>query len=257
MDHISSRPAPAPAYRDRKRYAWLLSVLVPCTVAIGPALMLASNDPRLSLEERYGNHDGYLAAVMAAASNAMNQGFLLPEDATKLVRQAQTSDVMTAAGSVGVVEFVHANTDQYFLTTNNTEANSLDGTGGGGGWARTGEMFRGWPNDSSAPADTVPVCRLVGKSGGARSDHVFSSNANECTTLKNDASWTYEGDVFRVRPLTNGGCAAGHEVVTRLVKAASQISEQRHRWITDMSLVTPLVAEGWQLEGPVWCGGPV
>ncbi len=46
MEHISPLPAPAPPYRDRKRYAWLLSVLVPCTVAIGPALMLASNDPR-------------------------------------------------------------------------------------------------------------------------------------------------------------------------------------------------------------------
>ncbi len=46
MEHISPLPAPTPPYRDRKRYAWLLSVLVPCTVAIGPALMLASNDPR-------------------------------------------------------------------------------------------------------------------------------------------------------------------------------------------------------------------
>ena len=27
-------------YSDRKRYAWLLSMLVPCAVGIGPALML-------------------------------------------------------------------------------------------------------------------------------------------------------------------------------------------------------------------------
>lgn len=27
-------------YRDRKRYAWLLSLVVPCTVGVGPALML-------------------------------------------------------------------------------------------------------------------------------------------------------------------------------------------------------------------------
>ena len=46
MEHISPLPAPTAPYRDRKRYAWLLSVLVPCTVAVGPALMLASNDPR-------------------------------------------------------------------------------------------------------------------------------------------------------------------------------------------------------------------
>ena len=33
-------------FRDRKRYAWLLSLLVPCSVTIGPALMLYSGDPR-------------------------------------------------------------------------------------------------------------------------------------------------------------------------------------------------------------------
>ena len=38
--------APAPPYRDRKRHAWLLSLLVPCTVALGPALMLISGDVR-------------------------------------------------------------------------------------------------------------------------------------------------------------------------------------------------------------------
>ena len=32
----------ATPYRDRKRYAWLLSILVPCTVAAGPAMMLVS-----------------------------------------------------------------------------------------------------------------------------------------------------------------------------------------------------------------------
>ncbi len=38
--------SPAEPYRDRKRYAWLLSILVPCTVGFGPLLMLATGDPR-------------------------------------------------------------------------------------------------------------------------------------------------------------------------------------------------------------------
>jgi len=46
------------------------------------------------------------------------------------------------------------------------EATSLDGTGGGGGWVRTGEMFRAYANDATAPADTVPVCHLYGKQLG-------------------------------------------------------------------------------------------
>ena len=34
-----------PPYRDRKRYAWLLSLVVPCTVGIGPALMAWTGEP--------------------------------------------------------------------------------------------------------------------------------------------------------------------------------------------------------------------
>ena len=33
-------------YRDRKRYAWILSLLVPASVLVGPALMLLTNDAR-------------------------------------------------------------------------------------------------------------------------------------------------------------------------------------------------------------------
>lgn len=38
-------PIAAAPYRDRKRYAWLLSLLVPCTVGFGPALMMLGGDP--------------------------------------------------------------------------------------------------------------------------------------------------------------------------------------------------------------------
>ena len=41
----TAHPHPQP-YRDRKRHAWLLSLLVPCTVAIGPLLMLILGDVR-------------------------------------------------------------------------------------------------------------------------------------------------------------------------------------------------------------------
>lgn len=39
MASIDSPLANLAPYRDHKRYAWLLSVLVPCTVVIGPALI--------------------------------------------------------------------------------------------------------------------------------------------------------------------------------------------------------------------------
>jgi hypothetical protein len=55
---------------------------------------LATADPRLSLEERYTNHAGYVAAVKAAADKAVAERFLLREDADRLIRQASASTVL-------------------------------------------------------------------------------------------------------------------------------------------------------------------
>ena len=54
----------------------------------------ASGDPRPSLEERYGSHEGYVAAVRKAADKAQTQGFLLAEDAQRLLQAAQASAVL-------------------------------------------------------------------------------------------------------------------------------------------------------------------
>ncbi len=82
---------------------------------------LANNDPRPSLEERYVTHDGYVAAVRAAADNAACQGYLLagpdaalmgakctgpipagfPDDWAVLVNQATASNVCNQPGDGG------------------------------------------------------------------------------------------------------------------------------------------------------------
>jgi hypothetical protein len=54
----------------------------------------AAHDPRPSLEERYGSHAGYVAAVRKAAARAVAEGFLLPEDAADLVSLAEASQVL-------------------------------------------------------------------------------------------------------------------------------------------------------------------
>ncbi len=59
---------------------------------------LASGDPRPSLEERYRDHAGYTAAVKAAADRLVKQRFLLPNDAARLVREAEVSDVLRDRG---------------------------------------------------------------------------------------------------------------------------------------------------------------
>ena len=55
---------------------------------------LASGDPRLSLEERYGSHAGYVTAVTTAASHAVARGFLLQADADALIAAAVASQVL-------------------------------------------------------------------------------------------------------------------------------------------------------------------
>jgi hypothetical protein len=54
----------------------------------------ASGDPRLSLEERYTDHEGYVEAVRNAAANAVQQGFLLQSNADAIIAQAEASDVL-------------------------------------------------------------------------------------------------------------------------------------------------------------------
>jgi hypothetical protein len=54
----------------------------------------ANEDPRPSLEERYVNHAGYVAAVDAAARKAVAEGFLLEADAKALIAGADASDIL-------------------------------------------------------------------------------------------------------------------------------------------------------------------
>jgi hypothetical protein len=55
---------------------------------------VANADPRLSLEERYGTHQGYVDAVKKAAARAVSQGFLLQADSDALIAQATASKVL-------------------------------------------------------------------------------------------------------------------------------------------------------------------
>lgn len=54
----------------------------------------ANNDPRPSLEERYGSHAGFVDAVRKAADKVKASGFLLEKDAPALVKAAEASNVL-------------------------------------------------------------------------------------------------------------------------------------------------------------------
>jgi hypothetical protein len=58
----------------------------------------AAHDSRLSLEERYGSHAGYVCAVKHAAGNLVRQRFLLQDDADRMINEAQSSDILLSLG---------------------------------------------------------------------------------------------------------------------------------------------------------------
>lgn len=55
---------------------------------------IAARDPRLSLEERYGDHAGFVAAVRTAAESLVDARFLLRADADAWIEAAEESDVL-------------------------------------------------------------------------------------------------------------------------------------------------------------------
>ena len=61
-----------------------------------------SGDPRPSLEERYGDRQGYICAVRKATRQAIKERFLLADDATRLIDEA------TAATTDGDLAFLPA-----------------------------------------------------------------------------------------------------------------------------------------------------
>jgi hypothetical protein len=55
---------------------------------------LATGDPRLSVEERYGTQEGYVCTVQKAVARAVHERFLLPGDGRRLMGEVLTSKVL-------------------------------------------------------------------------------------------------------------------------------------------------------------------
>ena len=56
------------------------------------------NRARLSLQERYRNHGGFVSAVAHAARDLVKARFLLEEDAQRYVDAASESEILKPAG---------------------------------------------------------------------------------------------------------------------------------------------------------------
>ena len=60
---------------------------------------IAAGDSRLSLQERYGTHEGFVTAVRVAGRELVRERFMLQADANAFVTAAEESDVLVGTGA--------------------------------------------------------------------------------------------------------------------------------------------------------------
>ena len=144
-----------------------------------------------------------------------------------------------------IVEFHNVFTGHYFVAYDGLEARGIDDGAAGAGWERTLQSFR--------PGGSTPVCRFY--TGGANS-HFFTVEPGECELVKRAPGWIYEGLGFYATRVVNGQCAGNLRTVYRLFNNRQRFNDSNHRYIVDLALVPAMAAQGWSLEGAVFCAKP-
>lgn len=148
--------------------------------------------------------------------------------------------------TVPLIEYVHAQFDHYFITSNPDEIDKLD-RGAFAGWARTGLQFNAY---GAATASAVPVCRFFSTAFAPKSSHFYTPFAGECASRQADTAWMLESaDAFDIAiPAPDGSCASGLIPVYRLYNNG-QGGAPNHRYTTDATVRAQMIGQGWIPEG--------
>ncbi|MFO1306631.1 MAG: metallophosphoesterase [Burkholderiales bacterium] len=151
-----------------------------------------------------------------------------------------------AAASSIAVEYYHAGYGHYFVTASVAEIAALD-AGTPSGWSRTGESFGVFDRGTGGAS---AVCRFwSGQRFAPKSSHFYTPFANECATVKQNADWVYEGDVFAwALPDATGACQSGTQPLYRLYNDGKS-GAPNHRYTTQAAVRTQMLAQGWIAEG--------
>lgn len=174
-------------------------------------------------------------------------------------RSAQIRVVSTGVGSpqafvlrgtgtpefVTLVEYFHSSWNHYFITANAGEIAKLD-NGSFVGWKRTSLEFKAY---ALGTPEASAVCRFFSTAFDPRSSHFYTPVASECTVVKSNPSWAFEGEVFGVQlPSAGGTCAADTIPLYRLYNNG-QGSAPNHRYTTDTGVRDLMLVFGWVPEG--------
>ncbi|MFO1413950.1 MAG: choice-of-anchor D domain-containing protein [Burkholderiales bacterium] len=151
----------------------------------------------------------------------------------------------TTPSTASAIEYYHSQFNHYFVTSDANEIQKLD-NGTFVGWARTGKSFNVYTQTGIGFAD---VCRFFSTSFAPKSSHFYTPFASECTTVKANTNWQFEGSVFSVQiPDTSGVCPSNTSPVYRLYNNG-QGGAPNHRYTTDPAIRSQMIAAGWIPEG--------
>jgi len=150
-----------------------------------------------------------------------------------------------------VIEYYAAALNHYFITADPAEAAMLDAGIAVPGWQRTGVTWHAWANAADR-SDAVPVCRFFGTPGVGPNSHFYTADANECTVVKQNAGWTFEGIAFYIEVPQSGACAPGSEPIYRSFYPGATVVESNHRFLPDLTLHEQMSPPS-VLEGTVMC----
>ena len=144
------------------------------------------------------------------------------------------------------VEYFNGDWGYYFVTAAANEIAALDGGAFGAVWQRTGETFAVWP---AGVAGSTATCRFFSDAFAPKSTHFYTPFANECSLLKTNPAWQYEGIAFYAAlPDASGLCAAGTVPLYRAYNNGIG-GAPNHRFTTSFATLQQMIAAGWSFEG--------
>lgn len=144
------------------------------------------------------------------------------------------------------VEYHHAQFNHYFVTADAHEISILDAGAFGGAWRRTGLAFPVW---TAAGPGTQETCRFfTGATYAPKSSHFYTPYAHECSSLKSNPRWQYEGIAFHLVVNPTGACPVGTAPLYRLYNN-NLSGAPNHRYTESRTVFDQMRAQGWTAEG--------
>lgn len=145
-------------------------------------------------------------------------------------------------------EYYHAGFGHYFVTGSADEAAAID-SGAIKGWIRTGQTYSVYPQSG---AGLSPVCRFFTITFAPKSSHFYTPNVAECTTVKTNLDWQFEGNAFYVNEPAGGTCPTGMAPLYRIYNNGHS-GAPNHRYTTCSTIRDNMILRGWVSEGVAMC----